>query len=387
MGSQNFLKVIGLKDDVDIGVAGTRFVECVREYVTFVENNPSEDNIEKEEAEVTALYRSFFPFSIEWARTERQKCDHQKNHEQANALKDKGRDAIDDLQANIIGFALCYMRIHRSMGLINQEMKNAPDIEDKKIKNVGDIASTLSKYRKERKQLIAAHERLSETHALLEEINPRRAAVEKCAVELYGQELGEKSLSTYRSGLRTGDFAKARKGLQKALDEKKKFSMSKKRIAEIEDDMKRDGEAYIAFLEKNQDQLRNREEKLYLKPNEVNVMLESCSKDIEQKETFIRKYYRPYLSNRIDKLKFLRTKLLVVGSLESLMTLYIRMMRGIAQPLEDIKSVRLYESEVIEHVTYLLGGQFQEMNNINERIEEILQEFNICVHDYLDVKN
>lgn len=116
-------------------------------------------------------------------------------------------------------------------------------------------------------------------------------------------------------------------------------------------------------------------------------MLESCSKDIEQKETFIRKYYRPYLSNRIDKLKFLRTKLLVVGSLESLMTLYIRMMRGIAQPLEDIKSVRLYESEVIEHVTYLLGGQFQEMNNINERIEEILQEFNICVHDYLDVKN
>ena len=67
------------------------------------------------------------------------------------------------------------------------------------------------------------------------------------------------------------------------------------------------------------------------------------------------------------------------------MTLYIRMLRGIAEPLEDIKAVRQYESEVIEHVLYLLGGQFQEMQNINRRIEEVMLDVASSVSDHEEI--
>src|SRR5690606_23557383 len=122
-------------------------------------------------------------------------------------------------------------------------------------------------------------------------------------------------------------------------------------------DMKKAGEAYIAFLEKHQEILRAGGKKLYLKPAEVNILKDENNREIEQKQVSTRKYFRAFLSYQITSLQYLRTKLLVLGSLGSLMTLYIRLLRGIAEPLEDVKAVRLYESEVIEHVSYLLGGQ------------------------------
>ena len=386
MTSQNFAQIIGLKDDADISVAGTRFIENVREYITFVENNPPEEGIEKEKTEVTVLYQSFFPYSVEWAKNEREKRENEENHPEALGLKDKGSAAVGDLQNNLIEFALCYMRIHWVIGLINAEMMKTPEPDEKDVEWTGETGVLLGKYRKQRKQLLAANETLSTCNDLLETINPQRAAVEKCAVDLMGEELANKTLSPYRSGLRTGNFEKARKALASAVKAKKKFAFDKKKMAQKEDTMKAAGEAYIAFLEEHQDILRASDDKLYLKPSEVSVLKHAHDRELEKKEEFIKKYFRPFLNHQVKTLKYLRKKLLVLGSLENLMTLYIRMMRGIAEPMPDIKTVRLYESEVIEHVTYLLGGQFQEVKNIESRIEEILQEFNISVHDYEAVK-
>ncbi len=382
MSSQNFLQVIGLKEDADISVAGTRFIESVREYITFVEKNPPEENIKKEETEVTVLYRSFFPYSVEWARNERNKREDEENHPDALDLKEKGSAAVKDLQNNLIEFAICYMRIHWAIGLINAEMMRTPDPEEKEVEWTGETGVMLGKYRKQRAKLLVANEKLDKGMELLEDINPHRSAVEKCAAELLGEELAEKTLGTYRSGLRIGDFAKARKGLDKVKDVKKKFAFDKKKIQQTQDTMKKSGETYIAFLEKHQEVLRASDDKMYLKPSEVSVLKHANDRELERTEAFIKKYFRPLLNYQVKTLKYLRTKLLVLGSLESLMTLYIRMMRGIAEPMADVKSVRLYESEIIEHVTYLLGGQFQEMKNIEKRIEEILQEFRMSVQDY-----
>lgn len=383
---QDFLHVVGLKDDADISVAGTRFVECVKEYINHVQKNPSDGNIEKEVKEVTALYKGFFPYSLVWAKRARNLHPNPENHPAAGKLKHKGSTAVDDLQANIIEFAICYMSIARSLGLINGEMKRAPQIKDKDVQWTGETGTLLGKHRKKRVRLIERNEQLLEAIKLLESVSAKRSAIEKAAADLFGKDQAEKLLSSFRSGLRIADFKRARSGLSKLKNEKTKFAFDKKKAGKAHETIKKEGEAYIVFIEKHKDMLISSGEKLFLKPTEISIAMETNKKEIEQSEIFIRKYFRPFLNHQIRGLKHLRTKLLVAGSLESLMTLYIRMMRGIAEPLEDIKAVRLYEAEVIEHVMYLLGGQFQEMNNIKKRIEEILHDFATSVHDYKDAK-
>lgn len=186
--------------------------------------------------------------------------------------------------------------------------------------------------------------------------------------------------------MRTGNFDKARKAIEKLLTEKNKFAFDKKKVEAAKDKIQAETKAYTDFLEEHREILSTGDKKLFLKPTEVDIILDANLIELAQSEAFIKKYFRPFLKFQIESLKHLRTKLLVVGSLESLMTLYIRMMRGIAEPLTDIKAVRLYESEVIEHVMYLLGGQFQEVKNINARIQEILRDVSISVQNYEDVK-
>ena len=386
MMQQNFLQVIGLKDDADISVAGTRFVECVKEYISHVEKTASKDTIAKEETDVTTLYKSFFPYSVGWARQEREKNIKQKNHPNAAKLKEKAASVIDDLQNNIIDFALCYMAIGRAIGIINAEMKRSPESNEKEVIWTSETGVMLSKQRKKRAQLLEDNKRLQQAKELLEQIYPRYAAAEKAVSEIYGADQVEKLLRSYRSGLRTGNFDKARKAIEKLLTEKNKFAFDKKKVEAAKDKIQAETKAYTDFLEEHREILSTGDKKLFLKPTEVDIILDANLIELAQSEAFIKKYFRPFLKFQIESLKHLRTKLLVVGSLESLMTLYIRMMRGIAEPLTDIKAVRLYESEVIEHVMYLLGGQFQEVKNINARIQEILRDVSISVQNYEDVK-
>ncbi|HOO82141.1 MAG TPA: hypothetical protein PK513_06540 [Alphaproteobacteria bacterium] len=386
MMQQNFLQVIGLKDDADISVAGTRFVECVKEYISHVEKTASKDTIAKEETDVTTLYKSFFPYSVGWARQEREKNINQKNHPNAAKLKEKAASVIDDLQNNIIDFALCYMAIGRAIGIINAEMKRSPESNEKEVIWTSETGVMLSKQRKKRAQLLEDNKRLQQAKELLEQIYPRYAAAEKAVSEIYGADQVEKLLRSYRSGLRTGNFDKARKAIEKLLTEKNKFAFDKKKVEAAKDKIQAETKAYTDFLEEHREILSTGDKKLFLKPTEVDIILDANLIELAQSEAFIKKYFRPFLKFQIESLKHLRTKLLVVGSLESLMTLYIRMMRGIAEPLTDIKAVRLYESEVIEHVMYLLGGQFQEVKNINARIQEILRDVSISVQNYEDVK-
>lgn len=383
---QDLLHVIGLKDDVDISVAGTRFVECVKEYINHVQQNPSEESVEKEVRDLTALYKNFFLYSHVWAKRARNAHPNPENHPAAGKLKHKGSTVVDDLQANIIDFATCYTSLGRSLGLINAEMKRAPLTQDKDVQWSSETGTLLGKHRKKRAQLVERNKKLHEAIKLLEGIVSKRTAIENAAADLFGKDQAEKHLSSFRSGLRIADFNRARGGLSKLKNEKTKFAFDKKKAEKAHEIIKSEGESYIAFVEKHKDMLISSGEKLFLKPTEISIAIETNKKEIEQSETFIRKYFRPFLNHQIRGLKHLRTKLLVAGSLDSLMTLYIRMMRGIAEPLEDIKAVRLYEAEVIEHVMYLLSGQFQEMKNIEKRIEEALRDFSTSVHDYKDAK-
>ena len=80
----------------------------------------------------------------------------------------------------------------------------------------------------------------------------------------------------------------------------------------------------------------------YLYDKEI-TQLNAQNKEIILKKTeFIRKYRRAYMEHKISALEHLKEKLLIPGSLESLTTLYIRMIRGLAEPMTDMALLREY---------------------------------------------
>src|SRR5690606_25146897 len=98
-------------------------------------------------------------------------------------------------------------------------------------------------------------------------------------------------------------------------------------------------------------------------------------KELEKIRGFLSKYYLTYMQHKYSTLRHLKDKLLVVGTLDGLMSLYIHLIEGIIRPLGDIKDIRLYENEVVDRARYVVEMQAPEVETILKRAHEAVQEF------------
>ncbi|GJL85778.1 MAG: hypothetical protein DHS20C02_15530 [Micavibrio sp.] len=387
MTSKNLAQMLGLEPGTEISNAASVFLEQVKEYMSSAQASPSEAHAKAEEGALNMLYKNFFEYALEWAGEERKKTVEQPNHPNAKDLKKKATEALNDLQDNIIKFALAYMRLNRSMGFVQDELntyEKAAGGKGKNIKWTSETGTLLLRYRKERKALKESNARLVQGMKVLEKEEKRLALLEKSMKKIFGGKF-EDYLRPYRSALRSGSFDKAEKSLKAMANAKRKFSLDKKSEEAALKTIQKEGGAYINVLKNAQDNLRAQDGKLFFKAREISVTIAAQDKEIEQKNMYINKYYQPYMEHKLNSLRHLKEKLLVVGSLESLTTLYIRLMRGMAQPLADIKAVREYEEEVIGHVYYLLGGQFRETDSIERWNVESMQEFENSLQDFKEL--
>lgn len=374
-------EILGLALDTDIGHGASLVVDRVRRLVRETQNNPSGKEAEKEEKLIADIYQEFFTYSMQWGVQERKKHTEKSDRSEAERLREKGSAALTDLRENMVKFAICYLRLHRSMGFISAEMQKheAAPSGDKKVTWTSETGTLLSRYKKERRMLTASNEKLAGLIPVLEDIESDAAKVESLSVQMLGEKSAEDVLRSFRAALRKGDFAIAKKKLAGICEAKKKFSLGKSDPA-VASSIQKSGEAYIKLLESHKDDLSGEDGKMFLRARELSVIIAAQEKEIEQKTAYIEKYHVPYMEYKRKTLRHLREKLLIVGSLETLLTLYIRLIRGLVQPFEDMKAVRLYEEEVILHIDYLLTGQFQEMDNIEERNVQTMKEF------YADLK-
>ena len=132
----------------------------------------------------------------------------------------------------------------------------------------------------------------------------------------------------------------------------------------------------------HRDKLMAPDRKMMMKRSEVELMMGIHDKEIAQKNMYIRKYFHPYLCYKVKKFEYLREKLLVFGSLESLVTLYMRLVRGVAYPPEEVKAIREFESKIIDHANFLITGAFEEVGRVRERIVEEMAEYHESVDSF-----
>lgn len=380
MSLEKFLQELELPAGADLDPVERAMTEKLKVRLQHVADNYKESEVEEEEQWLRSFLQQFFDFSQAWIDKEaaRYQSLNIRDFDTAPAVKKQARTVIGDLQDYIAAFSSCYMHINRFMTLLRDEIK-AEEIKmssaGNKVRWTPDAGVLIARYRKEKKVLVARTARMVEARALLEQVEDDFDNIRNSTGILFGKDKAEPFLRKFNASVRVTNFQKARKALKDIADAKKKFGLDQKTVKQHTDIIVASGNRIIDLAEKEQETLAGEENKILLRPFEADLAYNADVKELRKIKAFLAKYHLPYMVYKLDSLSHLKDKLLVMNTLDSLMTLYKRLIMGIAVPLKDIKTVRLYESEILNHAKYLLTGHFTELPKILQRAEETVAEF------------
>lgn len=380
MTDSNLFEILGLSPSATLDAVEAKFVEAVRARIQEVAASFDEESVKAEEQALRALHDQFFKYSMVWAAAEMKKPRETPDHADAAKLKKKARTMIEAMQANIVEFALCYMQINRYGTLLRDEIR-AAEVKAggnlaKDVKWTSDAGVLLARYKKQRREMMLELKRMADARSILAAVDEKLVLMRKGCAALYGADKTEPLMRKFISALRVADMGRAESALKAIAEEKRKFSTDAKTQDQLAAAIDAAGRAIIALVGPNTALLASSEEgKIFLRPVESDMAFNSQVRELRKIRAFLAKYHLPYMEFKLDGLNHLKEKLMVVGSLDSLMVLYRRLLAGLVQPLSDMRDVRLYESEVVEKSAYMVEGQFAEIPKILERAREIVQEF------------
>lgn len=386
--NQNLAVALGLPPEAAPDAVEGKFLDIVRARIQSVAETYDEAAVQAEETTLRALHTEFFRFMMLWATAEMKKPQDHKDHPDAAKQKKRAKTLIESLQQNIIEFALCYMHINRFTTLLRDEIRRA-EIKmggpaPANVKWTADTGLVINRYRKQKEILLHDLQRFADVRDELAAVDADLLAIRQLLIALFGSaEKAEPYMRRFVASLRTAEFKRARNAVREIAEAKKKFGLDQKtqdqQVAMLEAAAAR----IIDIIEKNQKKLASRDDgKLFLRPVEADLAYNANVRELQKIKGFLAKYHLPYMEYKMDTLFHLKEKLMVVGSLDSLMVLYRRLVAGVARPLPDIREVRLYESEVLDKTSYMLEGQFQEIPKILARAYETVQEFRDSNRDF-----
>ena len=389
MALHPFLASLGFMEPADIDAVEKRFLEVVKERLQHIATNYDEAAVKKEEVWLREIHARFFQYALQWVMDE---ARHNKTQTSAEAmkLKKQAREVMDDLQRHMTEFSCCYMHLHRFMTLLRDEIRGeearlgAPVGKDTKW--TSDAGAMIGRYKTNKRLLVENMERMKKARPILESLEAPFSTFRQMITRIHGSDKLETVQRPVIAALRMKDFRRARAALVEIAESKKKFSLDQKSGDSAVQELAAAGKIIIDACEKYQDLFVSEENRLYLKPAETDQAYNAQIRELRKIKGFLGKYYMPYMQYKLDMLMHLKDKLLVNGSLESQMTLYKRLISGLARPLADIKELRMYESEVLERIKYLLGGQFQEVPVILARAQETVGEFRQGADEFRDIE-
>ncbi len=375
-------EALELPADADLSQVEQAFMQNMKERIQKVAESYDEDVVLQEEKELRNLFGKFFNYTIDWITEELKKTKGEPNHAEASKLKTTARDVLKALQDQLVVYAISYMHINRWMTLVRDEIKQESfglNISGAKIVYTSDTGTMLMRHKKRKREILEHNVRLNKAAAILKQAAPFYDAFRDALIRLGGREEGEKVVRSISSALRISDERKLKRACKTIEEMKKKISVDKKGGDQLRAEAVDNVKKFAAIINHSKDILSSDDGKVYLHAREINVVLGAHEREVTQANKFIAKYNLPYMEHKLKTLYTQKDKLLVLGSLESLMTLYLRLIKGIAKPLADLRE---YEAEVLDHVKYLLDGRFQEVPKIQAHAEKTVKEFSRNLKEY-----
>lgn len=292
------LQVLGIKEETELGHAGSIVVEQVKDYIQKSQDGASEKNAQKEEDALRTLYELFFEYTLSWVGAERKKFAKEPNHPKAMDLRKKASTALADLQAGMIKYAICYMRLSRSGGIVQHEIETTTAPVENGVQWTAESGVLLGRFRKEKIMLEEANKRLNQAIKLLKPFEDDCAAFEEACKSFYGEEPAEDLLRPMRSSLRTQDFTRAEKALAAIPEAKTRFGVDKNKVKQAYGKLIPRMKAYIKIFKDQPETFLSSEAKLFLRGSEIRLVLQAQEKEVEQRRAYINKYHQPYLHHK-----------------------------------------------------------------------------------------
>ncbi len=379
MSIEKFLQELDLPVNADIDQVESVFIARLKERLQHIVDNYNEADLQAEDKMLRGLLTLYFAYTEDWVGKEKSKYGDTRQFDTAPKIKKEAEPVVRELQDYMKEFTTCYMQLNRFMTLLREEI-GAEEIRlaklaAQKIKWTADSGIVIARHRKEKKRLLARMDRISEARPLLQQIETDLETVKSAALTLFGKAKADPYLRSLTSGARTANIQKAQNVLQEMAAAKKRFGLDQKTAQQNTAAITAAGTRLIETVQKNEALLLSDDKKLFLRPVEADMAYNADIRELQKIKAFLAKYHLPYMEYKLNALQHLKDKLLVINTLDSLFTLYKRLVMGIARPLKDIKAVRFYESEIVNHSKYLLSGHFTELPKILQRAEETVEEF------------
>lgn len=368
------------------------FMDHVKSKIQTMIDSYDDAETQQEELYLRRAYALFFDYALQWVKEQMEKTRTEKSHPDALDLKREARNVLASLQNDIIAFSICYMHLMRFMTLVRDAIKSDEEkgvipLGGKDIKWTSDTGLMLGRNKKRKGEIDALHARYEQAHGLFMGFGDRLADFEAALNELYSKDDAEKILRGVRASLRIGDFARARTALKQIETTAPKFTLDRRASDAAQGVLLLQGRGIIDFFDKNAPVFTGEDGKLLLGASELKILIDAQAMEIRRIRAFVVKYNLPYMEYKLDGLARLRDRLMVIGSLEGSMTLYRKLIAGLALPMKTLEEVRSYEADVLGLIKHLQASQFPDTAKIYQTALDMVAEFRAARQDYSEDLN
>ena len=380
MSTHPVFEILGIPPGSGLDQVERAFMDHVKTHIQAASDNYDDDQVQKEERYLRQVYPLFFDYSVLWIKDQLVKNAREKSPPEALRLKKEARNVLTSLQNDILSFAICYMHISRFMTLVRDEIKSknmkAVGFGHKPIKWTSETGMMLGQNKKRKMEIDALNAQYAEALTLFAGIEKIQGDFEQGVATLFSRADAEKLLRGFRASIRISDFDRAGRALAEitALPSK---STPERRAALLAS-----GREILEFFKKNARRLVGDERKLFLNAGEIKVMQDAHDSESRKIRAIMLKYNLPYMEYKLEGLARLLDRLMVIGSTEGLMTLYRKLITGMAAPLRSMEEIRGYESEVLGLIKHLQASQFQDIPKIYAAAAQTVEEFRQVRNEY-----
>lgn len=380
MNTHAIFETLGLTPGSNLDQVERAFMDHVKAHIQSASDNYDDATVQNEERYLRHIYPLYFDYSVLWIKDQLVKNAREKSHPDALRMKKEARNVLASLQNDILSFAVCYMHITRFMTLVRDEIKRnnmkAVGFGHKSIKWTSETGMMLGQNKKRKMEIDALNARYAEAIVLFATIQPVQAEFEQGVTAAFSREASEKILRSFRSAIRMSDFEKAKRALVDIATLPTK-SPPERRAALLAA-----GRHVLEFFAANTEILTGDERKLFLSAAEIKTMQDAHENESRKIRAIMLKYNLPYMEYKLEGLSRLLDRLMVIGSTEGLMTLYRKLITGMASPLSSLEELRGYESDVLGFIKHLQASQFQDIAKIYAAASQTVEEFRLVRNEY-----
>jgi|GEM_PF-4912993 len=395
MSDNDFLEKLGLSPGIDINVVERLFVSKIQTIIANSGSSYDEDVLQEAEREVKTFYKGLSGYAAQWQKDTLNadiSDDDEVDHVEADSVKKRAKTIQSSFQKLVYESAIAMLHITRHVNLVSGEVEaltgSSDDASEKKksTRGAADLGSTFNRNRKEKERLTALLDNLQAAFIIAAPLEEELITFERQLKAIYKDDTAAKYMRRLKSNLRTEEFVRAKKHLKDITGPKKRFGFgdSKNKIRR-KNDLRKASDTLLELVQSNADILRSPDYKLYLSQQEVQSEYIYVSAKLRKIKDFIVKNYVLFILHRLEILKGLKTQLDNFAMLSEIMNLYTRLISDSCYPLSDLRTVREFETQIVEKTENLVKKESQTPKNIQDRADAIVTELRLYQRDFFEM--